>query len=36
MTKRLRVICNAWHFHCALNLMVKVVYCDIWVALLTP
>ncbi|EHK7406952.1 TPA: DUF3265 domain-containing protein [Vibrio parahaemolyticus] len=36
MTKRLRVIRNAWHLYYALNLMVKVVYCDICIALLTP
>nr|WP_080765024.1 DUF3265 domain-containing protein [Vibrio owensii] len=36
MTICLRVIRNAWHFHHALVLMVKVVCGDFSIALLTP
>ncbi|EHH1037768.1 DUF3265 domain-containing protein [Vibrio parahaemolyticus] len=31
-----RGIRNAWHFCCALNLMIKVVYGGFGIALLTP
>ncbi|HCH5603569.1 TPA: DUF3265 domain-containing protein [Vibrio parahaemolyticus] len=27
---------NAWHFHCALNLVIKVVCSDFGIALFTP
>ncbi|HDY8160005.1 TPA: DUF3265 domain-containing protein [Vibrio vulnificus] len=27
---------NAWHFYCALNLVIKVVCGDVGIALLTP
>nr|WP_202910162.1 DUF3265 domain-containing protein [Vibrio coralliirubri] len=30
------MIRNAWHFHYALNLVIKVVFGDIGIALLTP
>ncbi|ENK2025241.1 DUF3265 domain-containing protein [Vibrio alginolyticus] len=30
------MIRNAWHFHYALNLVTKVVCCNIAIALLTP
>ncbi|MCG9719607.1 DUF3265 domain-containing protein [Vibrio alginolyticus] len=36
ITKRLRVIRNAWHFHCALSLVVKVQCRSFCIALLTP
>ncbi|EGQ7914585.1 DUF3265 domain-containing protein [Vibrio parahaemolyticus] len=36
MTKRLRVIRNAWHLYYALVLVFKVVCGDIGIALLTP
>ncbi|MCK8111350.1 DUF3265 domain-containing protein [Vibrio sp. 2CM40D] len=36
MTKRLRVICNAWHFYHALGLVFKVFYTGFGIALLTP
>ncbi|MBE4404040.1 DUF3265 domain-containing protein [Vibrio parahaemolyticus] len=36
LTKHLRVIPNAWHFYCALVLVIKVVCSSIGVALLTP
>ncbi|OQU20897.1 hypothetical protein EN01_003710 [Vibrio parahaemolyticus] len=29
-------MCNAWHFHCALVLVFKVVFGGIGIALLTP
>ncbi|WLI87321.1 DUF3265 domain-containing protein [Vibrio parahaemolyticus] len=29
-------MCNAWHFHYALNLVIKVVCGGIGIALLTP
>ncbi|MDP2538147.1 DUF3265 domain-containing protein [Alteromonas stellipolaris] len=35
MTNCSRGIRNAWHFHCALVLVFKVV-CDFGIALLTP
>ncbi|MDT8866671.1 DUF3265 domain-containing protein [Vibrio fluvialis] len=35
MTRRLRVIPNAWHFYCALHLVFKVVYGGFGIALLT-
>ncbi|MBJ6866860.1 DUF3265 domain-containing protein [Vibrio cholerae] len=31
-----RGIRNAWHFYYALNLVIRVVYCNIGIALLTP
>ncbi|EIU7048542.1 DUF3265 domain-containing protein [Vibrio parahaemolyticus] len=36
MTKRSRGIHNAWHFHYALILMIKVVCGGFGIALLTP
>ncbi|EGQ8156604.1 DUF3265 domain-containing protein [Vibrio alginolyticus] len=36
ITNCLRVIRNAWHFHCALNLVIKVACGSIGIALLTP
>ncbi|MCX9546757.1 DUF3265 domain-containing protein [Vibrio cholerae] len=36
ITKRLRVIRNAWHFYYAFVLVFKVVCGDIGIALLTP
>nr|WP_101958639.1 DUF3265 domain-containing protein [Vibrio vulnificus] len=36
MTKHLRVIRNAWRFHYALCAVIKVLYCGIGFALLTP
>ncbi|HDM8240862.1 TPA: DUF3265 domain-containing protein [Vibrio campbellii] len=30
------MIRNAWHFHCALNLVIKVASGSIGIALLTP
>ncbi|EJT0555497.1 DUF3265 domain-containing protein [Vibrio vulnificus] len=36
MTRRLRGIRNAWHFHCALVLVFKVVCGGFCIALLTP
>ncbi|EJG0483319.1 DUF3265 domain-containing protein [Vibrio alginolyticus] len=30
------MIRNAWHFHYALNLVIKVVCCGLGIALLTP
>ncbi|EGQ7962796.1 DUF3265 domain-containing protein [Vibrio parahaemolyticus] len=30
------MIRNAWHFYCALVLVIKVVYSGIGIALLTP
>ncbi|TPB10191.1 DUF3265 domain-containing protein, partial [Vibrio parahaemolyticus] len=36
LTNCLRVIRNAWHFHYALVLVVKVVFGSIGITLLTP
>ncbi|NOH18287.1 DUF3265 domain-containing protein [Vibrio cyclitrophicus] len=36
LTICLRGIRNAWHFHYALVLVVKVVCCNFGIALLTP
>ncbi|TOE29492.1 DUF3265 domain-containing protein [Vibrio parahaemolyticus] len=36
MTNCLRVIRNAWHFYCALNLVIKVECSSFGIALLTP
>ncbi|OUD43431.1 hypothetical protein BS624_22830 [Vibrio parahaemolyticus] len=36
ITKRLRVIRNAWHFYYALIFVIKVVCGSIGIALLTP
>ncbi|EKO3834123.1 DUF3265 domain-containing protein [Vibrio harveyi] len=36
ITKRLRVIRNAWHFHFSLILVFKVQYRNFGIALLTP
>nr|WP_254068231.1 DUF3265 domain-containing protein [Vibrio aestuarianus] len=36
ITSNLRVIPNAWHFYCALSLVVKVVCGGFGIALLTP
>ncbi|PWF67651.1 DUF3265 domain-containing protein [Vibrio sp. T9] len=36
ITNCLRVIRNAWHFYYALNLVIKVAYGGIGIALLTP
>ncbi|EHH1106484.1 DUF3265 domain-containing protein [Vibrio parahaemolyticus] len=36
ITKHLRVIRNAWHFHYALRLVFKVVCGGFGIALLTP
>ncbi|URM16555.1 DUF3265 domain-containing protein [Vibrio splendidus] len=36
MTKHLKRIRNAWHFHYALNLVIKVVCGGFGIALLTP
>ncbi|AUW07739.1 DUF3265 domain-containing protein (plasmid) [Vibrio campbellii] len=36
MTNCLRVIRNAWHFCCALCLVIKMVCRSIGIALLTP
>ncbi|MUL10420.1 DUF3265 domain-containing protein [Aliivibrio fischeri] len=36
LTKRLRVIRNAWHFYYVLVLVVKVVCRSLGIALLTP
>ncbi|ENP7383779.1 DUF3265 domain-containing protein [Vibrio parahaemolyticus] len=36
LTKRLRVIRNAWHFYCALSLVVKLQCRSCCIALLTP
>ncbi|HCE3465244.1 TPA: DUF3265 domain-containing protein [Vibrio harveyi] len=36
LTNCLRGIRNAWHFHYALNLVIKVVCGGIGIALLTP
>ncbi|AUW38887.1 DUF3265 domain-containing protein [Vibrio parahaemolyticus] len=36
MTKCSRGIRNAWHFHYALVLVIKVVYSNLGIALLTP
>ncbi|EHP3974743.1 TPA: DUF3265 domain-containing protein [Vibrio parahaemolyticus] len=36
MTNCSRGIRNVWHFHYALNLVIKVVYGSIGIALLTP
>ncbi|EGQ9249958.1 DUF3265 domain-containing protein [Vibrio parahaemolyticus] len=36
MTNCSRGIHNAWHFHYALNLVLKVVYGSFSIALLTP
>ncbi|ELA7146484.1 DUF3265 domain-containing protein [Vibrio parahaemolyticus] len=36
MTNCSRGIRNAWHFHYALVLVIKVVYCGFGIALLTP
>ncbi|ELB2283183.1 TPA: DUF3265 domain-containing protein [Vibrio alginolyticus] len=36
MTNRSRGIRNAWHFHYALVLVIKVVCGDFGIALLTP
>ncbi|EGQ8028985.1 DUF3265 domain-containing protein [Vibrio parahaemolyticus] len=36
MTNCSRGIRNAWHFYYALNLVIKVVFSNIGIALLTP
>ncbi|EGQ7850111.1 DUF3265 domain-containing protein [Vibrio parahaemolyticus] len=36
LTKRSRVIRNAWHFHYAFSLMIKVMCSSFGIALLTP
>nr|WP_079877479.1 DUF3265 domain-containing protein [Vibrio parahaemolyticus] len=36
MTNCSRGIRNAWHFHYALNLVIRVVCSDFCIALLTP